>query len=85
MELSLERVMQALHDCGIRCGVSAVPPDGISFWIEIDNRTEQATYHRSQSAWPSPDAGARWLHERAIALYPDCDYARRQRPRVATS
>jgi hypothetical protein len=88
MELSLERLLQALHDCGIACGVVAEPPGGgISFWIVIDDRTERATFYQriegASMSWAAPDAGARWLHERAIALYPDCDYARRQRPRVA--
>jgi|ERR1700755_1812923 hypothetical protein len=85
MELSLERVLQALHDCGIRCGVATEPPNGISFWIDIANRTERVTYRQDEGAWASADAGARWMHERALALYPDCDYARRQRPRLAES
>jgi len=88
MELSLERVLQALHDCGIRCGVVAEPPtSGISFWIMIDDRTESATFYQrlkgESSSWAAPDAGARWLHERALTLYPECDYARRQRPQLA--
>jgi hypothetical protein len=88
MELSLERVLQALHDCGICCGVAAAPPEGgISVWIEIGDRTERATFYKrlegAASSWPAPDAGARWLHARALALYPDCDYARRQSPQLA--
>lgn len=68
MELSLERVLQALHDCGICCGAVIAPPEGgLLVWIDAADRTERATsYKRLEgevSFLPAPDAGARWLHK----------------------
>src|SRR5712671_5985617 len=66
--LSLESVIQGLHDSEIRCGIQNEPPSGgIAAWIDFGSRTEKATFYGTivgdQQVWPAADRIAAWMHE----------------------
>jgi hypothetical protein len=81
LPLSLEIVLQGLHDSEILCGIQNDPPaGGITAWIDFGSQTEKATFYAAivgdRQVWPSVNRIATWLHETALHLYPDSQYAK---------
>jgi hypothetical protein len=78
---TLEVILQGLHDSEIRCGIRNEPPaGGITAWVDYGSRTEKATFYGTivgdQQIWPAADRIAAWMHETAMRLFPDSQYAK---------
>jgi hypothetical protein len=54
---------------------------GVRVWIgdELNGLDAEAALARKDAAWTDDASLAHWLHETALRLYPDSDYARRHR------
>jgi hypothetical protein len=77
----LQQVLRALHDGEINAGLQNFFDCGVRIWIgdALNGRAAEASLARSGGAWSDDNSLAHWLHEPALRLYPDSDYARRHR------
>jgi hypothetical protein len=84
---SLETVLKDLHESEINAGLQTFHPDGLRIWIgdQLNGLTASAHMARGDRGWLVDGTIARWLHEKAVALYPDSDYARRSSPQATPS
>ena len=79
---SLERVLQGLHDSEINAGVQTFYDAGMRVWIgdEMNGIKAKTVINRTPAArlkWPEGLTAASWLHETALRLYPDSNYAKK--------
>jgi hypothetical protein len=79
---SLERVLQQLHDSEINAGVQTFYDAGMKVWIgdEMNGIKAETVINRTPAArlkWPEGLTAASWLHETALRLYPDSNYAKK--------
>ena len=77
----LEHILQQLHDSEINAGVQTFYGAGMRVWIgdEANGIQAEATIKRTAAArlkWPEGITAASWLHETALRLYPDSQYAK---------
>ena len=79
--LSLQRVLCDLLESEVSAGLQTFPFDSFRIWIgdELNGIRAEGALDDSDAAWEDDSAIAHWLHETAIRLYPDSDYARRRR------
>ena len=75
---SLQRVLCGLLDGEINAGLQTFAFDDFRVWIgdELNGYTATARITPDDPAWSDDTAIAHWLHETAIRLYPDSDYAK---------
>jgi len=75
---SLQRVLCGLLDGEINAGLQAFAFDDFRVWIgdELNGYAATARITPDAPAWSDDTAIAHWLHETAIRLYPDSDYAK---------
>jgi hypothetical protein len=76
----LEHILQQLHDNEINAGVQTFFDAGMRIWIgdEANGIQAETTINRTAAArlrWPEGLSAASWLHETALRLYPDSQYA----------
>ena len=78
---NLQRVLFDLLDSEINAGLRTFGCASFLVWIgdELNNFDAEAILVDKDAAWADDGAIANWLHETAIRLYPDSDYARRHR------
>jgi hypothetical protein len=78
---SLQRVLCELLESEINAGLQTFALDDIRVWIgdELNGFTATADITPKDAAWSDDAAVAHWLHETAIRLYPESDYARAHR------
>jgi hypothetical protein len=76
--LDLETVIEELHDSEINAGLQTFHPDGLRVWIGDQLNGLHASAHivPGDPAWGQDGVAARWLHQTAIRLFPDSDYAK---------
>jgi hypothetical protein len=76
--LSLERVLQRLHDSGINAGLQSFCFTGLTAWIGDPRNGQEieADLSPEKPGWGLDGSVAQWLHETALRLYPDSEYAR---------
>jgi hypothetical protein len=79
----LEHTLQQLHDCEINAGVQTFYDTGMRVWIgdESNGILAETTINRTANfaaprKWPEGVTAASWLHEVALRLYPDSEYAK---------
>ena len=79
---SLQQVLCELLDSEINVGLQTFAFDSFRVWFgdELNGIHVQAELKRGDPAWADDGAIAHWLHETAIRLYPESDYARAHRP-----
>ena len=67
-----------LLDGEINAGLQTFAFDDFRVWIgdELNGYTATARITPDDPAWSDDTAIAHWLHETAIRLYPDSDYAK---------
>jgi hypothetical protein len=83
--LSLQRVIEALHDSEINVGMQSFCFSGLQVWIgdELNGIKARGRLERGHNGqWLGDGAVGLWLHRTALRLYPDSDYARRYGRRV---
>jgi hypothetical protein len=74
--LSLELVLQRLHDSKINAGLQSFCFTGLTAWIG-DPETGQAVeadLDTKSDAWHRVGSVGQWLHDTALGLYPDSEY-----------
>jgi hypothetical protein len=78
---SLQRVLCGLLDGEINAGMHTFAFDDFRVWIgdELNGYAATARITPDDPAWSDDTAIAHWLHETAIRLYPDSDYAKAHR------
>jgi hypothetical protein len=78
---SLQRVLCKLLESEINAGLQTFALDDIRVWIgdELNGFAATADITPKDAAWSDDAAVAHWLHETAIRLYPESDYARAHR------
>jgi len=78
---SLQRVLCELLESEINAGLQTFAFDIVRVWIgdELNGFAATAGITRKDAAWSDDAAVAHWLHETAIRLYPESDYARAHR------
>jgi hypothetical protein len=78
---SLQRVLRELLDSDINAGLQTFAFDSFRVWIgdELNGFAAAAEITPKDAAWPDNSAVAHWLHETAIRLYPESDYAKAHR------
>ena len=78
---SLQRVLCELLKSEINAGLQTFAFDIVRVWIgdELNGFAATAGITRKDAAWSDDAAVAHWLHETAIRLYPESDYARAHR------
>jgi len=76
--LSLEIVLQRLHDSGINAGLQSFCWCGITAWIgdPVNGKRIEGTLDDHDLGWRRPGTVARWLHATALRLYPKSAYAK---------
>jgi hypothetical protein len=77
----LEQYRQQLHESEINAGVQTFYDAGMRVWIgdELNGIQAETTINRTAAArlkWPEGLTAASWLHETALRLYPDSQYAK---------
>jgi hypothetical protein len=77
----LELVLQQLHDSEINAGVQTFYDAGMRVWIgdELNGINAETVINRTAAArlkWPEGFTAASWLHETALRLHPDSQYAK---------
>ena len=79
--LRLEEVLKRLHDSEINVGLQSFFDDGLRVWIgdPLNGVDAAAKIRTADVAWSTEGSIARWLHEAAVSLFPDSDYAKRWR------
>jgi hypothetical protein len=85
----LERILGELRESRIDAGVEMVRDNRVRVWIGEPDRGPDRGKGATASfdcaprlpgqAWPDGDVVARWLHHKALALFPDSAYAQRFR------
>jgi hypothetical protein len=78
--LSLEKVIEALHDSEINVGMQSFFDCGLQVWIgdEMNGIRAKGRANRgTDKAWPDDGAVALWLHQAALSLFPQSGYAMR--------
>lgn len=71
----LARTMRELYASEINCGMSSFWDAGFEVWLGDDMNGRKVV---DTNLYPGDlDAAARLLHEAALRLYPDSEYARR--------
>jgi len=75
---SLQRVLCGLLDGEINAGLQAFAFDDFRVWIgdELNGYTATARITPDDPVWSDDTAIAHWLHDTAIRLYPESDYAK---------
>jgi len=75
---SLQRVLCGLLDGEINAGLQTFAFDDFRVWIgdELNGYTATARITPDDPAWSDDTAIAHWLHDTAIRLYPESDYAK---------
>jgi len=78
---SLQRVLCGLLDGEINAGLQTFAFDDFRVWIgdELNGYVATARITPDDPVWSDDTAIAHWLHETAIRLYPDSDYAKAHR------
>ena len=77
----LQRVLCDLLESEISAGLQTFPFDTFRVWIGDDlNGVAAEARFEDEKIWKDAGAIAHWLHEAALSLYPESDYARRWRP-----
>ena len=75
--VNLERVLEGLHRSEIQSGTHNDPPTGcVSAWIDSGSHIKMATSYGTIEGERDDGRLACWLHETALRLYPDSNYAR---------
>ena len=76
---SLQQVLRELHDGEITAGLQTFAWGGVRVWIgdELNGRDAEGTLSPQDAAWADDASIAHWLHETAIRLFPNSDYAKR--------
>jgi hypothetical protein len=79
----LEQILQQLHDSEINAGVQTFYDTGMRVWIgdESNGIYAETTINRTANfaaprKWPEGVTAVSWLHEVALRLYPDSEYAK---------
>jgi hypothetical protein len=74
----LETVLEELHDSEINAGLQTYNPAGLRVWIgdQLNGLDVSAHIGPHDGGWLSEGTVAQWLHETAIRLYPESDYAK---------
>jgi hypothetical protein len=77
----LQRVIAELHDSELNVGMQTFFDAGVRIWFgdEMNGREAEATLTPRQEAWRDDASLAHWLHETALRLFPESDYAQRHR------
>jgi hypothetical protein len=77
--LRLDLVLQRLHDSKINAGLQTFAWQGLTAWIgdPINGKEAESVLGCGESGWGRPGSLAQWLHEAALRLYPDSEYAQR--------
>lgn len=73
MTQRLGEVLSRLYDSEINCGLRSFWDAGWQAWLGDEMNGHDA----ERSEIDTPDQVAAWLHENAIRLYPNSEYARR--------
>jgi hypothetical protein len=75
----LQRVLCDFLDSEINAGLQAFAFDSFRVWIgdELNGIHSQAELKPNDTAWGDDAAIAHWLHETALKLYPQSEYAKR--------
>jgi hypothetical protein len=81
-KLSLEKVIQALHDCEINVGLhlQSFCFCGVDVWIgdELNGLKAKGRMGSDKDGqWPADGALALWLHTTALRLWPGSEYEKR--------
>ena len=83
IERQLEQVLQELLESEINAGAQAFVDAGMAAWIGDSNNTVRASKRflprKGARTAAAGDTVARWLHAKALELYPESAYARRYR------
>ncbi len=77
---NLQRVLCDLIASEINAGLQTFAFDIMRVWIgdELNGFDAVTEVKPEHAAWSDDAAIARWLHETAIRLYPDSDYAKKR-------
>ena len=75
---SLQRVLCGLLDREINAGLQTFAFDDFRVWIgdELNGYAATARITPDDPVWSDDTAIAHWLHDTAIRLYPESDYAK---------
>ena len=78
---SLQRVLCNLLDSEINAGLQTFAFDSFRIWFgdELNGIHARVELRPDDPAWGDDAAVAHWLHETAIGLYPQSEYARKHR------
>ena len=78
---SLQRVLCELLESEINVGLQTFAFDIVRVWVgdELNGIDAQAELTLRNPAWGDDGAIAHWLHETAIRLYPQSEYAKKFR------
>jgi hypothetical protein len=73
----LQQVLREMHDGEINAGLQTFAWGGVRVWIgdELNGRAAEGTLTPQESPSGDDDAIAHWLHETAVRLYPNSEYA----------
>jgi hypothetical protein len=76
--MSLEIVLQRLQDNKINAGLQSFCFCGLTVWIgdPITRKMIEGSLGQNESGWRKAGSLGQWLHDGALRLYPDSDYAR---------
>jgi hypothetical protein len=76
---SLQGVLAELLDNEINAGLQTFAFDSFRVWIgdEMNGFDATAEFTPEDPAWADDAAVAHWLHETAIRLFPESDYAKK--------
>jgi hypothetical protein len=76
--LSLELVLERLHDCGINAGLQSFAFTGLTAWIgdQLSGKKAEAELSADSLAWRRAGSLSQWMHRTAVQLFRDSDYAR---------
>ncbi|HEY6979600.1 hypothetical protein [Reyranella sp.] len=77
-KLSLEKVIEALHDNEINAGLQSFAWCGLRAWIgdELNGiRSSGRLIPATDKRWAGDGTVALWLHRTALRLYPESSYA----------
>jgi hypothetical protein len=79
--LSLEKVIQALHDSEINAGLQTFAYSGLRAWIGDERNGMRAAGDLDPGKahqWAGDGAVALWFHRAALRLFPDSAYAKKR-------
>ena len=78
LRLSLQEVIARLHDSEINVGLQSFALCGLQVWIgdPLSGKAAEGSIETEDPGWLNEGSVALWLHETALRLYPESQYAR---------